>query len=108
MTFLHKNNLNFKFIIFLQKEHLKNPFLPFSAVPEIPDTTTTPGPTVPFPCDSVIDLENLGGSVDLQSPNYPDLYPNNQDCTWVVEGVAGQTITAAVSEWNVSLFIIFF
>jgi hypothetical protein len=36
----------------------------------------------------------------LQSPNYPDFYPNNKDCTWIISVPTGQQIKLNVTEFN--------
>jgi len=36
----------------------------------------------------------------LQSPNYPDNYPNNKDCTWIISVPTGQQIKLNVTDFS--------
>ncbi|XP_055331258.1 transmembrane protease serine 11D-like [Paramacrobiotus metropolitanus] len=41
-----------------------------------------------------------GSPVLIQSPNYPDQYPNNAQCTWSVRGVAGKGLEFSSIAFN--------
>ena len=53
----------------------------FRSVQAPPPTTPPPLPTTPPPCGAV--LNTASGS--FQSPNWPETYPNNVDCQWMIE-----------------------
>ena len=36
----------------------------------------------------------------LQSPNYPNIYPNNKDCTWTISVPNGQQIKLNVTDFS--------
>ena len=36
---------------------------------------------------------NTGDSGTFTSPNYPEPYPNNAECTWTIRGGPGKMIT---------------
>lgn len=47
---------------------------------------------------------NLTGEYGtIQSPNYPNIYPRNRDCRWVLTGPPGQTISLTFSSINYGL-----
>ena len=46
-------------------------------------------PSPPSDCDHVR-LTDYSGVIE--SPNFPDPYPHNRDCTWIIETTAGNTI----------------
>ena len=49
--------------------------------PTTTPSTTLPLPTTPPLCGAV--LNTASGS--FQSPNWPETYPNNVDCQWIIE-----------------------
>jgi hypothetical protein len=36
----------------------------------------------------------------LQSPNYPNYYPHNKDCTWIISVPTGQQIKLNVTDFS--------
>lgn len=36
----------------------------------------------------------------LQSPNYPNNYPHNKECTWIISVPTGQQIKLNVTDFN--------
>ncbi|XP_077982534.1 dorsal-ventral patterning tolloid-like protein 1 [Glandiceps talaboti] len=44
-------------------------------------------------------LLSSGNSVEISSPNYPEGYSNNQDCTWIVTNTVGGNIQLSFSNF---------
>lgn len=48
-------------------------------------------------CDS--ELEGLSGTIE--SPNFPDPYPHNRNCTWTITAPPGNRINATFSHFDI-------
>merc|ERR1712055_294820 len=51
------------------------------ALPKIPKSESTSRQVDALPCGG-FDFLNAGEEVTIETPNYPEKYPNNADCSW--------------------------
>ena len=51
-------------------------------------------------CSAQINLNYLYWYYYFQSPNYPNCYPNNKDCTWLIESRPGYFVRLDIYTFN--------
>ena len=50
-------------------------------------------------CDTVVGGDAHGGVIE--SPNFPEPYPHNRNCTWTIEAPRGNTVNLTFSHFDV-------
>ena len=51
-------------------------------------------------CNNVIDARDMRGGI-IESPNFPDPYPHNRNCTWTIQAPRGNNVSATFSHFQV-------
>ena len=51
-------------------------------------------------CNNVIDARDIRSGV-IESPNFPDPYPHNRNCTWTIKAPKGNNISTTFSHFQV-------
>ena len=51
-------------------------------------------------CNNVIDARDILSGV-IESPNFPDPYPHNRNCTWSIQAPRGNNVSATFSHFQV-------
>ncbi|CAK8673607.1 unnamed protein product [Clavelina lepadiformis] len=69
--------------------------------PETTAITTTTSTVSPGSICGYINIPLSNQTVQLMSPNYPDNYPNDSNCTWIIEAPEGRKIM--IDFWDVQM-----
>ncbi|KAL5007353.1 hypothetical protein ScPMuIL_016159 [Solemya velum] len=79
--------------------------LQYREVYEVPTTsTTTSATTTSYPgCVETETLTTYGSKLTLESPNYPNNYYNNLDCTWQITASYGYHVEIVVQDLNLEV-----
>ena len=51
-------------------------------------------------CNNVIDARDIHSGV-IESPNFPDPYPHNRNCTWTIKAPKGNNVSTTFSHFQV-------
>ena len=67
----------------------------------VESTTDSDGGAAPVdPCGDVPLVLSGSNNGTIQSPNYPNDYPNGADCNWIVEVNVGRTVQLTVMNFE--------
>ena len=51
-------------------------------------------------CNNIIESADLHGGI-IESPDFPDTYPHNRNCTWAIKAPLGNNISATFSHFHI-------